>query len=165
MILLRKHRNKPRKIKISVELWHSIIRWLEITSNLMRKKNIPLPGYIATTIPFGTKPLVTKTPVPADTRELRSRVIVNPSVLKRTSSGLNTCWLWWSQKFTLDRFCSTVSNSRYLHLISGNKAKICACLLKSFMKRALNIFSSVSKTSSSEIILSWELSGTYRRVL
>lgn len=138
---------------------------LEVQSNLIKNKNIPLPGYMDTTVPFGTKPLVTKTPVPADTRELRSLLTVNPSVLNKTSSGLNMRWPWWLQEFTFDRFCSTVSNSWYWHLTSGSTARISACLLKSFMKRALNVFSSVSKTSSSAIILSWELSGTYRRVL
>lgn len=165
MILLRKYRKKTHKPKISVGIWHFMIRWLEVPFNLTKIKNILLPGYIDTTVPFGTKPLVTKTPVPAEARELWSLPTANPSVLNKTSSGVNTFWPWWLQGFTSDRFCSTVSNSRYWHLTSGSKARISACLLKSFMNRALNAFSRVSKTSSSAIILSWELSGTYRRVL
>lgn len=125
-----------------------------------------LPGYMATTAPFGTKPLLTKTPVPAEGRELRSRVTLNPSVRNRTSSGLSsTCRLWRLRELAASGCSSAARNCAYLRPTVGSSDSAGTCLPKSFTSSAVNTFTSVSKTSSSGIILSWELSGTYRSVL
>lgn len=158
------YRNKTCEIKVSTELRHSG----EMAGNDVNSINqkASLPGYMATTAPFGTKPLLTKTPVPAESRELRSRVTLNPSVRNRTSSGpSNACRLWRLRELPASGCSSSDRNCSYLRLTAGSRDSAGTCLPKSFTNSAVNTFSSVSKTSSSGIILSWELSGTYRSVL